>query len=570
MLLLVKFPFRFCPKTTGVNVPNVGNKRTCFPLDVYLVIQNRLLMTLHLRTLLFFGFAYFFTSSVFCQQNLTFLGKKFYPEMVASCWGYIAPNGAEYAIVGTRKGASIVSLENPTQPTEVAFLTLSTSIWREMRVWKNRAYIVCDVCSDGVVIADLSQLPAKVTFKNFKPVLPNLGELRSIHTINIDEKGTMYLNGSNLNGGSPIFFDLNADPDNPVFLGKIGGVYVHDSYARGDTLYTADQNTPSFSIYDLRDKANPKWLGTQRTPTRIAHNVWLSDNSKRIYVTEETANAPITSYDISDPTNINELFRFNRTATLGTGVISHNVLNLKDWLVVANYTDGVTLIDVHQPEVMVETGNYKTSKYASGFSGVWGAFPFFKSGLIIASDIEEGLVVLKPNYVRASYLFGTVSDAATQLKLANVEVRIVGKTGIAAVSNGSGAFRTGAPLQGSITVELSLKGYETKQVSVNLTPAQITTLNTNLKPLNTAVDEVLLAAGFQIYPNPATDHLQLQWTENSPIVLKVFDSQGRSVLQQYLAEATNLSLDGLPAGLYLGQVLIQSTGKLGVFRLVKE
>lgn len=527
-------------------------------------------MTLHLRTILFFGFIVLIPLPVFSQQNLTFIGKKFYPEMVASCWGYTAPDGAEYAIVGTRKGASIVSLENPTQPTEVAFLTLTTSIWREMRVWKNRAYIVCDVCADGVVIADLSQLPTKVTFKNFKPVLPNLGELRSIHTINIDEKGTMYLNGSNLNGGSPLLFDLNADLDNPVFLGKISGVYVHDSYARGDTLYTADQNTPSFSIYDLRDKSNPKLLGNQRTPTRIAHNVWLSDNSKRIYVTEETANAPISSYDISDPSNINELFRFNRAATLGTGVISHNVMTLKDWLVVANYTDGVTLIDVHRPEVMVETGNYKTSKYTSGFSGVWGVFPFFKSGLIIASDIEEGLIVLNPNYVRASYLVGTISDAVTNLKLANVEVRIVGKTGIAAVSNGSGNFRTGAPLQGSVTVELSLKGYETKQVSVNLISAQVTTLNTTLKPLNTAVDEVLLAAGFQIYPNPAADHLQLNWTENSPIVLKVFDAKGRLALQQYLANSTTLSLDGLPAGLYVGQVLIQSTGKSGVFRLVKE
>jgi choice-of-anchor B domain-containing protein len=507
---------------------------------------------------------------LFAQQNLSLLGKKAYPELTASCWGYTAPDGTEYAIVGTRKGAAIVSLKDPTTLTEVAYLTLTTSIWREMRVWKNNAYIVCDACSDGVVIADLSQLPSKVTFKNFKPTVPGLGDLRSVHTINIDEKGTMYLNGSNLNGGSPIFFDLNANPDAPVYTGKISGVYVHDSYARGDTLYTADQNNPSFSIYDIRSKTNPLLLGNQRTPTRIAHNVWLSDNSKRLYVTEETSNAPISSYDISDPSNINELFRFNRAATLGTGVISHNVLTLKDWLVVANYTDGVSLIDVHRPEVMVETGNYKTSRFTSGFSGVWGAFPYFPSGIIIASDIEEGLIVLKPNYVRASYLFGNISDAVSKQKLANVEVRITGKIGIAAVTSASGGFSTGAPLQGQVEVQLSLKGYEPKTVMVNLAPAVVTTLTEILVPLKTAVDDVLEAAGFKAYPNPVTDQLQLQWSSNGPIQITLMDAQGRTVYQAGLSAPTAINMAGLTPGLYLGRVWMQESGKVGVFRVIKQ
>jgi hypothetical protein len=87
LLLLVKFSIRFCQKTTGINVPIVGKLLVCFLLEVYLVIQNRLLMTLHLRALLFLGFAWLIMPPVFSQQNLTFLGKKFYPDMLASCWG---------------------------------------------------------------------------------------------------------------------------------------------------------------------------------------------------------------------------------------------------------------------------------------------------------------------------------------------------------------------------------------------------------------------------------------------------------------------------------------------------
>ena len=42
----------------------------------------------------------------------------------------------------------------------------------------------------------------------------------------------------------------------------------------------------------------------------------------------------------------------------------------------------------------------------------WGVYPWLPSGLIIASDIEEGLYVLQPNYVRGAYLEGSIRDAS--------------------------------------------------------------------------------------------------------------------------------------------------------------
>ena len=37
---------------------------------------------------------------------------------------------------------------------------------------------------------------------------------------------------------------------------------------------------------------------------------------------------------------------------------------------------------------------------------LWGAFPFFDSGIILGTDFQQGLFVLKPTYVRACYLEG--------------------------------------------------------------------------------------------------------------------------------------------------------------------
>ncbi|MEZ4982763.1 MAG: hypothetical protein R2769_14490 [Saprospiraceae bacterium] len=44
----------------------------------------------------------------------------------------------------------------------------------------------------------------------------------------------------------------------------------------------------------------------------------------------------------------------------------------------------------------------------AGFNGAWGAYPFLPSQTVLISDINSGLYVLQPNYVRACWLEGTV------------------------------------------------------------------------------------------------------------------------------------------------------------------
>ncbi|MFN8332397.1 MAG: hypothetical protein U0T81_14465 [Saprospiraceae bacterium] len=54
-----------------------------------------------------------------------------------------------------------------------------------------------------------------------------------------------------------------------------------------------------------------------------------------------------------------------------------------------------------------------------------GVSPFLPSSLIVASNIEDGLFILKPDYQRACYLEGLVTDTITGLRINNVSVKII-------------------------------------------------------------------------------------------------------------------------------------------------
>jgi hypothetical protein len=71
--------------------------------------------------------------------------------MLNDVWGHVDASGVEYAIVGTRKGTSIVSLQNPTAPQEVFWEPGTESIWRDVNTFQNYAYVTTEA-DDGLLI----------------------------------------------------------------------------------------------------------------------------------------------------------------------------------------------------------------------------------------------------------------------------------------------------------------------------------------------------------------------------------------------------------------------------------
>jgi hypothetical protein len=65
----------------------------------------------------------------------------------------------------------------------------------------------------------------------------------------------------------------------------------------------------------------------------------------------------------------------------------------------ANYQAGLRVIDISDRTAPIEVGHFDTTPYganAPGFSGAWTAYPYFESGTVIVSSMQEGLFVLRP------------------------------------------------------------------------------------------------------------------------------------------------------------------------------
>lgn len=416
------------------------------------------------------------------QLNMTYQGNITYDESLSDIWGYVAPDSTEYALVGVQTGVSIVELSDPENPTELFFLDGVSSIWRDIKTWGEYAYVTNET-SSGVMVIDLSGLPDTASAFNWTPTIDGLGTLSSIHNIWIDEFGYAYLAGSNLNNGGIVYVDVNTTPGSPEYAGHGPANYNHDVFVRDNLMYSSEIYNGEFAIYDVSDKDSTEFLGSHSTLFNFTHNAWLSDDGNTLYTTDELANATIGAYDVSAPENIEELDQFYPYETLGEGVIPHNVHVWNDWLIISYYTDGCILVDGSNPSNLIEVGNFDTYIPSNtGFNGAWGAYPYLPSGLILISDIGNGMYVLEPNYVRACWLEGNITRADDNTPLFDASIEIL-TTNVLDQSGLFGDYATGFATAGSYDVVVSKPGFESDTSTVVLQNDSTTLLDVELIPL---------------------------------------------------------------------------------------
>lgn len=420
----------------------------------------------------------------FSQLNMTLKGQINYQQLhgtlLNDIWGYVDQQGNEYALVGAREGVSIVSLADPENPVEVHWSPGQNSVWRDLKTYGNYAYVTTEAAA-GLLIIDLSPLPNGPIVTEVYYTGPPGFEWASAHNLYIDEDGFCYIFGANRGNGGVIILDVATDPLNPIEVGVFDNWYVHDGYARGNLLYLAHIFQGYLSIVDISDKANPVLLGTANTPSNFTHNIWPSDDGNYVFTTDEVSGAFLGAYDVSDPTNIVEVGRIQSSP--GLGIIPHNVHVYQNWLITSYYTDGVTVHDISRPHNMIEVGNFDTSPLQNtNYEGCWGAYPYLPSGLVLGSDMEEGLFVLEPDYKLGSYLEGFTFDASNSNPLQGVSINIQ-SSNQTVTSNLSGEYATG--LVGNDDYEVSfLKPFYFPQThTVSLTEGQVTNLNVDMVPI---------------------------------------------------------------------------------------
>lgn len=405
-------------------------------------------------------------------------------------WGF-EKDGIQYAIIGNANKTSIFSLEDPEHPTLRYEAFGATSIWRDIKEYKNFLYVVADQGSDGIVIIDMNEAPENITHDFFKPKIPLQGDsvlLRKSHNLFIDTKGFCYLAGSNVGNGGVLMFDLNNDPWKPEYVGIENFQYSHDAYVWNDTLYTSEIYFGRMGIYDIADKSNPKLVTNTITPNQFTHNVWGDDKNHLAFTTDERAYAYLTAYDVSDPKNVKQLDVFRPAEKESTGVIPHNTHFKDGFLVTSWYTDGVRVIDAHKPDNLVETAYYDTwdDIYIAhtSYHGAWGAFPYTDNNLVYVSDIENGLFILDVDYVRASYLEGNIFDQNGKA-IPNVKITIHGDKNNINYTTPNGSYKTGTFIEGEIEVTFENPNCKTKTISIPVMRGEVTNLNVEMELIPT-------------------------------------------------------------------------------------
>ncbi len=519
--------------------------------------------------ILFLLSAFFLISAA--QQSIQFRSNIQYPHILSNLWGYTDSAGHEYALVGEETGLAIVDVSDPDHPNSLFFVPNDTSRWQEPKTWKHYAYVTNEH-GNGLLIVDLGDLPNNVTYRHWANV-PN-EDFRTAHSCFIDENGIIYLTGTNIYNHM-LMCDLKPDPMNPTYLGFYNDFYVHDCFARNDTLFTSEITAGQFSVTDVHDKTHPSAFVRQSTPLNFSHNIWLSDDSRYLFNTDEKKFSAVTSYDISDLSNITELDQYRHSETDSS--IAHNTYYHNGYVYTSYYRDGVTIVDAHKPDNLVEIGWFDTSPFPAGegVEGCWGVYGFFPSGNIICSDRQEGLFVLTPNPHRACYVEGKVTDQLNNHGLSNVQVEILGQPRIKR-TNFAGDYKMGVADSGLYDIRFTDFNNHCQTLIVGgvmLQPGLVTTLNPSLAcDYPDGLTSISQAVTFTANPSIFTNSTKIQFhsTEAGSNTFSLFSPDGK-LLKKYFIDTPNATFvlgSDLPGGAYV--LTASGQGFYKIIHLLKQ
>ena len=350
---------------------------------------------------------------------------------VAGTWGYVAPDGSRYALMGTARGVLVLDLRDPANPRVVDEVqgpnnTSAPGIyWREMRVYGSHAYIVSEHTNfrGGIMILDLSALPASVRY--VRSVTPHDGELAA-HTVDIDTaRGLLYLQReTNLPApqaladsqqaaptrransvkpahpvGGPIdgsieVWNLAADPENPAYVTTFNqNRSIHDMTAVGQFVYVAEGYAHSYSIWDVSDPHAPAFVVRWAVEAgHFAHNIWPSGDGSFVVTTEEYPNGlPARVWQLNGSAAPTQL----STIKVGTGT-PHNVVMEGRMAYFSHYTEGAAAVDLSNPASPKVVAQIDTNPYSGpSLSGCWGVYKFPGDSLMICSDIDQGFNLIR-------------------------------------------------------------------------------------------------------------------------------------------------------------------------------
>lgn len=377
-------------------------------------------------------------------------------------WGWTDPlNNKEYAIMCCTSHTSFVDITVPTNPIylgKVVSHNNVSSIWRDVKVYNNHAFIVSEASGHGMQVFDLTRLRGVTTPQTFLPDTRYDG-FGKCHNIAINETtGYAYCIGSNTFSGGPHVVNIQ-NPLNPIFsFGYSAEGYTHDAqivnYNGLDTEHVGKElffgcNEDKVVVIDVTDKTNPILISTfAYSNTSYTHQGWLTSDKKYYIIGDELDETDFgfnTRSLVIDMTDLdNPILNFSYFGT--TPAIDHNGYTTADnKFHLANYRAGYRVMETSSLDAgqMSEVAFFDTypSSNSAQFNGAWSVYPYFASGTIIVSDIERGLFMLKldstlstPNVTTSQFIISP-NPASSQVVISgeniieNIEILdVLGKT----------------------------------------------------------------------------------------------------------------------------------------------
>jgi choice-of-anchor B domain-containing protein len=341
------------------------------------------------------------------------------PVELNDIWGWTDPQtGREYALVGKTTGTAFVDITNARaprylgslpshQPVETLFKT-----WRDIKVYKNHAYIGSEEPAHGMQVFDLTRLRGVTSPRTWSSDA-HYALFGNSHNLAINEdSGFLYAIGTSTCQGGPHVVDIRS-PKSPKPAGCVfEDGYTHDTqcvnYDGPDKRYAGreicfNSNEDTLTIVDVTDKLSPKQLS--RTPYEGAaytHQGWLTKDGRSFLVNDELDEQESGR---GTTTRIFNVERLDRPVLRGeyeakVKSIDHNLYTVGTNVYEANYRSGLRVLDGKKANSgqLREVGFFDVypADDEAEFNGAWSNFPYYRSGHVVVSGIEQGLFVLKP------------------------------------------------------------------------------------------------------------------------------------------------------------------------------
>ncbi|MDQ3804941.1 MAG: choice-of-anchor B family protein [Acidobacteriota bacterium] len=343
-------------------------------------------------------------------------------------WGWTDPQtGKEYALLGRSSGVSFVDISNPEQPVYLGNLPTHTvnSLWRGLKVYRDHVFVVSEAADHGMQVFDLRRLRNVAAPPATFAATRHYDGFGSAHTLAVNEAtGFAYAAGSRPGAGKTAGQDTCSearglhvvdirDPAAPAFAGCVDSDgYTHETQcvvyrgpdaAHRDREICFNSNEDTLTIVDVTDKQSPAQLSRTTYEGRgYTHQGWLTEDHAHFILDDELdeqrqhVNTRTFVWDVSDL----DAPRVRGMYLGATTSIDHNLYVRGRYAFESNYRSGLRVIDLRGVSTAALAEAAFFDVYPTDdqplFNGTWSNYPFFGSGVVVASGIEQGLFVLRP------------------------------------------------------------------------------------------------------------------------------------------------------------------------------